>query len=87
MVISHKYVITMANITLSLTEELYQKLKEHPEIRWSEIARKAIQQYLDELELLDKLTAKSQLTDEDVRELSDMIDTKVIEKLSKLQSK
>jgi metal-responsive CopG/Arc/MetJ family transcriptional regulator len=76
----------MANITLSLSEELYQKLKNHPEIRWSEVARKAIQQYLDELELLDKLTTKSQLTDDDVRELSDLIDTKVIEKLSKYQS-
>jgi len=77
----------MANITLSLPEELYQKLKDHPEIRWSEIARKAIQQYLDELELLDKLTTNSQLTDEDARELSDMIDTKVIEKLSRFQSR
>jgi len=83
---SHKYVITIANITLSLPEELYQKLKNHPEIRWSEIARKAIQQYLDELELLDKLTAKSQLTDNNVRELSDLIDTQVIEKLFKYQS-
>ena len=83
---SHKYVITMANITLSLPEELYQKLKNHPEIRWSEVARKAIQQYLDELELLDKLTTKSQLTDDDVRDLSDLIDTQVIEKLSKHQS-
>ena len=76
----------MANITLSLPEELYQKLKNHPEIRWSEVARKAIQQYLDELELLDKLTAKSQLTDDDVRDLSDLIDTQVIEKLSKHKS-
>ncbi len=76
----------MANITLSLPEELYQKLKNHPEIRWSEVERKAIQQYLDELELLDKLTAKSQLTDDDVRDLSDLIDTQVIEKLSKYQS-
>jgi len=83
---SHIYVITMANITLSLPEELYQKLKNHPEIRWSEVARKAIQQYLDELELLDKLTTKSQLTDDDVRDLSDLIDTQVIEKLSKYQS-
>lgn len=83
---SHKYVITMANITLSLPEELYQKLKNHPEIRWSEVARKAIQQYLDELELLDKLTAKSQLTDDDARELGDLIDTQVLKKLSKYHS-
>jgi hypothetical protein len=82
---SHKYVITMANITLSLPEELYQKLKDHPEIRWSEIARKAIQQYLDDLELLGKLTKKSNLTDDDVRELSDLIDAKVVKKLSKYQ--
>jgi metal-responsive CopG/Arc/MetJ family transcriptional regulator len=77
----------MANITLSLPEELYQKLKDHPEIRWSEIARKAIQHYLDDLELLDKLTTNSSLTDDDVRELSDLIDTKVVERLSKYQSK
>lgn len=83
---SHKYVITMANITLSLPEELYQKLKAHPEIRWSEVARKAIQQYLDELELLDKLTAKSQLTDDDARELGDLIDTQVLKKLFKYHS-
>ncbi len=76
----------MANITLSLPEELYQKLKNHPEIRWSEVARKAIQQYLDELELLDKLTAKSQLTDDDARELGDLIDTQVLKKLSKYHS-
>lgn len=76
----------MANITLSLPEELYQKIKDHPEIRWSEIARKAIQQYLDELELLDKLTSRSQLTDDDVQELSDLIDSKVVEKLFQHQS-
>jgi hypothetical protein len=84
---SHKNVKAMPNITLSLPEELHQKLKKHPEIRWSEIARKAIQQYLDELELMDKLTTESQLTDDDVRELSSMIDSKVVERLSKFQSK
>ncbi len=76
----------MANITLSLPEELYQRLKNRPEIRWSEVARQAIQQYLEQLEILEKLTTKSQLTEEDVKELSELIDTEVWEKLSKRMS-
>ena len=76
----------MANITLSLPEELYQRLKNRPEIRWSEVARQAIQQYLEQLEILEKLTTKSKLKEEDVKELSELIDTEVWEKLSKRMS-
>ncbi|HDD64394.1 MAG: hypothetical protein DRJ32_02190 [Thermoprotei archaeon] len=40
----------MANITLSIPDEIYRKMKKHPEIKWSEIARKAIIEYLNRLE-------------------------------------
>ena len=30
------------NITLSVTKELYEQMKQHPEIKWSEAARKGI---------------------------------------------
>ncbi|MBI5253330.1 MAG: hypothetical protein HY930_02885 [Euryarchaeota archaeon] len=36
----------MAHITLSVPDRLYRKMKEHSEIKWSEIARKAIADYL-----------------------------------------
>ena len=81
---SHKYVINMPNITLSIPDDLHERLKNHPEIRWSEVARQAIHQYLDQIELLDKLTSKSQLTESDVQELSEIINSKVLDKLNKL---
>jgi len=40
----------MPNITLSIPEELYRKMKKHPEVRWSEVARKAIIEFLRKVE-------------------------------------
>ena len=40
----------MPNITLSVPPEIYRKMKEHPEIKWSEVARKAIVEYLAKIE-------------------------------------
>ncbi len=40
----------MANITLSIPDELREKMKKYPEIKWSEVVRRAIKEYLDRLE-------------------------------------
>jgi len=32
----------MANITLAIPDNIFRKMKKHREIRWSEVARKAI---------------------------------------------
>ena len=32
----------MVNITLSISEDVYKEMKRHPEIKWSEVARKSI---------------------------------------------
>ncbi len=37
-------------LTLSIPREIYEKMKKHPEVKWSEIARKAIIEYLKKLE-------------------------------------
>ncbi|MEK6950717.1 MAG: hypothetical protein AABX13_03255 [Nanoarchaeota archaeon] len=37
----------MAHITLSIDGELRQEMKKHPEIKWSEAARRGIRQQLD----------------------------------------
>lgn len=39
----------MAHITLSVPEELRKEMKKHPEIKWSEVARQAISEYLVKL--------------------------------------
>ena len=63
----------MANMTLSIPDELYKKMKALSEIKWSEIARKAIEQRVADLEIMNKIAAKSRLTEEDVEELSKKI--------------
>nr|MDO8063512.1 hypothetical protein [Candidatus Freyrarchaeum guaymaensis] len=40
----------MPNITLSVPKELYERMKKHREIRWSEVVRRAIVEYLERLE-------------------------------------
>lgn len=40
----------MAHITLSVPDELYDEMKKHPEVKWTEIARTAIADYLNQLQ-------------------------------------
>ena len=40
----------MPNITLSIPESIYKKMKKYSEIKWSEVVRKAIVEYLEKLE-------------------------------------
>ena len=63
----------MPNMTLSIPEDVYRIVKDHSEIRWSEIARRAISSYAKRLALLGSLTANSELTEEDVMELDEKV--------------
>ncbi len=54
----------MPTMTLSIPPELYHKMKKHPEIKWSEVARKAITEYLMELE-----NSRTEISMEEFREL------------------
>ena len=63
----------MPNMTLALSEDVYQIVKSHREVRWSEVARRAIEDYAKKIALLDALTSESELTKEDVMELDEKI--------------
>lgn len=63
----------MVNMTLAIPDELHNKMKEFSEIRWSEVARKAIEQRVNDLEVMNKIASKSKLTKKDVEELSKKI--------------
>jgi hypothetical protein len=43
----------MANITISIPEELYRKMKRYSEVKWSEVARKALADYVGRLEIVE----------------------------------
>lgn len=44
----------MTNITLSINDEVYKKMRKYSEIKWSEFVRKIIQKRINELETLEK---------------------------------
>ena len=71
----------MTNLTLAVPPRLHEKMKEHSEIRWSEIVRMAIQKKIEDLEIMDMLTNKSKLSAKDAMEISKKIDEEVAKKL------
>jgi len=71
----------MPNVTLSVPEDLHERMKKHSEIRWSEVVRLAVQKKIADLELMEKLTSKSRLTKKDADEISGIIDREVSKKL------
>lgn len=46
----------MTNITLSIEDETYKKMRKYSEIKWSEFARKCIQKRIKELESIKSST-------------------------------
>lgn len=71
----------MTNLTLAIPDELHEKMMQHSEIRWSEVVRKSIAEKVEDLELMDRLTKKSKLTQKDVDEITKRIDSGVAKKL------
>jgi hypothetical protein len=44
-------------------------MRRHPEIKWSEIARKAMWEYARKLEFMERIAGESRLSEKDVLEL------------------
>lgn len=44
----------MVNITVSISEGLYDKMKKYSEVKWSEVVRKALAEYIGRLEVMER---------------------------------
>lgn len=60
----------MGNITLSLPDDVQAQMKRFSDVRWSEVARRAIVDKLEALTIAEELADKSELTKEDVERFS-----------------
>lgn len=76
----------MAHITLSIPDDLYQEIKKHPQIKWSEAARQGIKQQLLQVggvisgkELIKRLSPETQ------RALREIPDSKWVEGYNKIK--
>ncbi len=63
----------MTNMTLAVPEDLHRIMEKHKDIRWTEVARQAMWGKARKLELIDKLLAKSELTEQDAEEIGHKI--------------
>ena len=70
----------MVNVTFAVPEELHEIMRRHPEIKWSEIARKAMWEYAQKLELMERITSESRLSEKDVLELDKKVKAEVSSK-------
>jgi hypothetical protein len=59
----------MTNITLAIPDEIHTQMRHHTEIRWSEVARRAIVEKLETLRQAEAIAEKSRLTPKDARTL------------------
>jgi len=81
-IIPHK-VSFMTNVTLAIPDDLHMKMKEHSEIRWSEVVRKSIAEKVEVLDAMNTLAKKSKLTKKDVEEIAHKINKDVFQEINK----
>lgn len=73
----------MVNLTLAIPESMHKEISQHPEIKWSEVARQAFQKKIKELHWMDILLSESELTEEDAEKIGHKIKSKIRKRLSK----
>jgi len=59
----------MPNMTFAVPEELHKEMRRHKDVRWSEVARRALAREINRLHIYDRLLADSRLTETDAVEL------------------
>ncbi len=69
-------------MTLAIPEELFRKMREFKEIRWSEIARQAIEKRVEDLEIMNEIASKSKLTGKDILEIGKRIKSSAAKKFN-----
>lgn len=76
--------IKMTTLTLSVPTELKQMMDAFPEMNWSEIARQAFLQKIEDMEFLRVFKEKSKLTEADALRLGKEVSKAVSERLRKM---
>ena len=68
-------------MTLSIPKELHARMKGLSEIRWSQVARKAIEERINDSEEMERIASKSKLTQKDATKLAKKINRAMAKKL------
>ena len=60
----------MVNLTVAISESLRDKLQEHKEVNWSAVTRRALEEHLKRIGIIESIASKSKLTQKDAEELT-----------------
>lgn len=70
----------MATLSVSVPDNLRQKITELEEINWSAVARKAFEEKVEQVEFMRKIASKSKLTKRDAEEIVKKINKSMADK-------
>lgn len=76
----------MVNMTFAIPDEVHAKMKMRSDVRWSEVARRAIVERIEDLEVMDRICSKSKLTKKDVDEISEKIKRSAAKKFNEYRN-
>ena len=74
----------MTTLTLAVPDEMKKRMDSFPEMNWSEVARQAFMQKIEDMNFLRKFKEKSKLTEADALRLGKKVSTAVSNKLRKM---
>jgi hypothetical protein len=69
----------MVSVTLSVPEEVREKMDKFPEINWSEVARQSINEKIRDMEFLEEFKEESDLSREEAIEMGRELNEKLSE--------
>ncbi len=74
----------MTTLTLSVPSELKQKMDSFPEMNWSEVARQAFLQKIEDMDFIRTFKEKSKLTETDALRLGKEVSKAVSDRLRRM---
>ena len=74
----------MVTLSVSVPENLKQKMIELDEVNWSAVARRAFEEKIKQISFLKRLAGKSKLTEKDALEISNKINIDMARKFKEI---
>jgi metal-responsive CopG/Arc/MetJ family transcriptional regulator len=74
----------MGTLSVSVPDELKERMDKLDEINWSAVARKAFEQKIEQIEFLQKISKKSKLTEKDAEKISVKINENMAKKFRRM---
>jgi hypothetical protein len=65
------------NLTVTVEDPLWKEMKKYHDIRWSVVMKEAAREKLRALSVLDRLTKKTKISEEDMQEFAIKLGKKV----------